>query len=325
MKSYIDIRLADPFLKPYWRHERVVQMVTTTPPARCGRFDDLWIKTYRKFLYSWRKNESQRTRMLYELPGLYYAYAIHDRVAIDSDMALIIESRLLAGCTIEDIANDCKTIPETIMWYEKLFFNVANFLDHNDWIVKNALMPVIGLYVAQSDDDKNRISYAKPYLDMSLKLFSYFGGPIMCDIMINGFKRNNKLKDSAELEDYINDQFTLQLQRRSLQAVQQFEINKYNVTEIFTLHSRIIELKKSVKNQEMQNTDFEKHVNAMLLSMPWTVGRAGKQKYQDTIIGKYDDSAIELDPEEIVMTGYKQESKSAQELLEISPFENREV
>ena len=327
MKVYQDIRLADPFLRPNWRHERVVRMLSTTPPARCNRFDDEWIKTYKKFLFSWHKNNLQRERLLYEMPGIYFAYNVHDRISTDPEMALLIESRLLAGMPTEDIANDCKTIPETIEWYEKLFFNVSDFLEHNDWIVKHVLYPAIdGFYIDSKDsNDKKAPAITKPYLDMTLKLFSYFGGPIMCDIMINGFKRDNKLKNAEDLSSYMNEQFMLQVERRSLQAMCKYEINTYNVMELFNIHSRIIELKNSAKNADTQHTDFEKHVNAMLLAIPWNVGRSSKQKYEGTIIGKFDDSAVELDSEEIVMSGFNQEPDTAKELLYSKPYTDREV
>ena len=317
MKGYRDIRLADPFLRPYWRHERVVRMLGSVPPARCRRYDDIWIQEYKKFLFAWRRGVEHRERLLYENPGLYYAYNLYDRMHIEPDMALMIEARLLAGSTPEMIANECKTIPETIEWYERLFFNVLDFLPHHDWILKNVLLPASDRFVDPPIDAvtslRNPTEIVRPYLDMTLKFFAYFGGPLVCDIMISGFRRNNQVQNPEDLTDYFNDHFASQLQRRSAQAAGQFEINKYNIMELFTTHTRLIEVQRSGKSPENRHNDFETNINEMLTAIPWTAGKASKTLYEGSMIGLYDDSAIELDSEETILTGVGMELESARE------------
>lgn len=332
MKVYRDVRLADPFLRPYWRHERVVRMLSTVPPARCKRYDDIWIQEYKKFLFAWRRGEEHRERLLYENPGLYYAHSLHDRMHIEPEMTLMIEARLLAGCTIESIANDCKTMPETVEWYEKLFFNVADFLPHHDWIVRNILLPASDRFVDHAQSHNDALAVAKPaseivrpHLDMTLKFFAYFGGPLVCDIMISGFRRGKQVRNPDELADYFNEQFASQLQRRSAQAAGQFEVNKYNVMELFATHTRIIEIQRSGKNQENRHNDFEKNVNAMLSELPWSVGQVGQKMYVGSLIGKYDDSPVELDSEEIIVTGSGKEPESAKEVIGVNVFRRREL
>lgn len=328
MKNYFDIRLADPFLRPNWRHERVLKMLGMVPPERCTRYDDPWIKEYKKFLAQWRKAEYQRERLMHEYPGLYYAYRLHENAYAEPELCLMIQARLLAGYTPKEIAHDCKTIPETIEWYEKLFFNVADFLEHNDWIVKNVLIPSVTNFIVQPEvvdaDDRRVPEIVKPYLDMTIKMFSYFGGPLLCDIMINGFKRNNRLENLEDLSNYMNENFMLQLERRSLQAVTKFEINRYNVMELLNMHSNIIAMKKADKNDQTQRNELEKHIYAMMTAFPWAAGLHGAKKYEGTPMGTYDKSAIELNSSELVEVGMGNPVASIEaELKEKSPFENR--
>lgn len=333
MKIYQDVRLADPFLKPYWRHERVVRMLRTTPPERCKHYDDPWVQGYRKFLFTWRRGESHREQLRYENPGLFYAYSLYDRMVIEPDIALMVEARLLAGISAESIANDCKTMPETIQWYERLFFNVSDFLTHHDWMMKNVLLPASDRFAPagpEEDDDDDaaevKPSYAivRPHLDMTLKFFAYFGGPLICDVLISGFRRDRHVRKAEDISDYFNDQFLLQLQRRSAQTIGQFEINKYNVMELFATHTKLIELTRSSKSQEVRHTEFEKNVNAMLTEFPWNVGGASKQLYRDSPIGKYDDSAVELDSEEVILTGAGKEPDSLRSILGVDVFSRKE-
>ena len=299
MKIYRDVRLADPFLRPYWRHERVLRMRT----ERVRTTDDQWIAGYRKFLkqYLAATDIEHREKLLLENPGVYYAQIIHERMPVEPDIALIIEARLLSGASVEQIAHDCKTIPETIEWYEKIFFNVQAFLEHHDWIVSNVLLPAVEKM--PKDDpkkEKKKIKeIVKPHLDMTLKFFAYFGGPIVCDTMISGFRRNSQVKNVEDLSDYFNEQFARQLQIRSTQAAGRFEITPFNIMELFATHTKIIEIQRSADNQENKRTEIEKNIHAMLTDFNWSVGKSGATALNGTKLGEYDATALELDPMEI--------------------------
>ncbi len=319
MKVYRDVRLANPFLRPNWRHERVVQMLATVPPERCKRYDDQWVKDYKTFLFQWNKGENNRDRLMYDNPGLYFAYLLHDRMYVEPELRLIIEARLLAGSPKEEIADACKTIPETIEWYERLFFNVEDFLKHRDWILKHVLLPSSDRFVEdESDDDSDDFKprpsseLVRPHLDMTLKFFAYFGGPMVCDLMITGFRRDKRVTSMEELPEYFHEQFMSQIMRRSAQAAGQFEINKYNVMELFATHSRIIEIMRASESQEDRHNEFEKHVNAMLSELPWTVGLDSKKLYADTPIGVFDENAAELNSEELMLYGAGKEPESVE-------------
>ena len=308
MKVYRDVRLADPFLKPNWRHERVVQMLASVPPQRCKRYDDKWVQGYKKFLFQWNKSEDNRDRLMHDNPGLYFAYLLFDRMYVEPELRLMIEARLLAGTHYADIANECKTIPETIEWYERIFFNVREFLPHHDWILKHVLLPASDRYIGDEDDDdeeqaraQSNAEIVKPHFDLTLKFFAYYGGPLACDVMISGFRRDRKVLSHDDLPDYFHDQFMTQITRRSAQASGQFEINKYNVMELFATHSRIIEIQRSVDSSEGRHTEVEKHLSAMLSEFPWTVGREGAKLYEGSRLGELDNLAAELEPEETML------------------------
>lgn len=312
MKVYRDVKLADPFLRPYWRHERVVKMLDTVPPERCKRHDDIWIRDYKTFLYQWKKSEDNRDKLMYDNPGLYFAYILFDRMYIEPELRLIIEARLLAGESYKAIAEGCKTIPETIQWYERLFFNVYDFLDHYDWVLKHVLLPASDRFVAEEGDDEDdeddfqvprSTAVVDPHLDMSLKFFAYYGGPVVCDVMISGFRRDRRVASPEGLEDYFNDHFMNQIMMRSAQAAGRFEINKYNVMELFATHSRIIEIQKTVKADDERHSNIDQHIGALLNELHFDAGKSSKKLYDGTAIGSYDEGASEVDPDELLLLG----------------------
>lgn len=323
-KTYNNIQLADPFLRPYWRYTRVLAMMASMPPERCRRYDDEWIRGYRKFLISWQ-NENNREALKHENPGLFFAHSIHNRIVEDPDMGLIIEGRLLTGETVENIADSIKTIPETIQWYEKIFFSVQDFLTHPDWILKQVLLPAIDRFVIDPEDDSDTSDpdpvggiihtpkspvppIAKPHFDMSLKFFAYFGGPKVCDLMLSGFRPDMRVTSYDEIHDFFNEQFAVQIKRRSAQVAGLFDINRYNVMELFAVHTKLIEIQRAVdKDPAQKHNEFERNLIAMLDALPFASGKAGKDMYEGTLIGKVDSSAAEMSDEELLTAGAGEE------------------
>lgn len=324
--SYKDVRLYNPFLRPDWRFERVLKLVGRVPtPGRTTKLDDEHIKEARSFMLRWRKGEAAREQLLQENPGLYYAHMVHDNLHTDPEVRFMMEARLLSGQPPEEIAEALKTLPQTVTWYEKIFFNIKPFLSHHDWIVKHVLLPASDRFVAHDDDDDDDVPQpqgtpliVRPHLDMTLKFFSYFGGPVMCEFMIGGFKRGMAVHTQDDISAWLDDQWQLTLQRRSAQASGVFEVNRYNVMELFATHSRIIELQRTAESGDERRSMFERHVQAMLTELPWTVGRQAKELYSDSAIGAFEETAAELNAEELILMGAGETPKYLDDLPDVS-------
>ncbi len=328
--SYKDVRLFNPFLRPDWRFERVLKLVGRVPtPGRTTKLDDRFIKKARSFMLKWRKGEGAREQLLIEDPGLYYAYMIYDNIHTDPEVRFMLEARLLSGQPADEIANALKTLPDAVKWYERLFFNVRPFLSHHDWIVKHVLLPSADRFLDADDDDDDDDDVAahpqnnvplivRPHLDMTLKFFAYFGGPILCEFMIGGFKRGMTVHSHEDIAPWFNEQWQLTLQRRSTQAAGVFEVNRYNVMELFATHARIVELQRSAESGDERRSVVESHIHAMLTELPWTVGKQAKELYSDSVIGEYDEIAAELNSEELMCIGGGEKPKYLNELPEIS-------
>jgi hypothetical protein len=310
--SYKDVRLYNPFLRPDWRFERVLKLVGRAPaPGRTTKLDDSYIKEARSFMLKWRKGELAREQLLQDNPGLYYAYMVYDNLHTDPEVRFMMEARLLSGQPAEEVADALKTLPQTVIWYEKLFFNVDPFLTHHDWIVKHVLLPSSDRFMVHdaADDEGDEHDpvargtplIIRPHLDMTLKFFSYFGGPVLCEFMIGGFKRGATAITQDDIPGWLDEQWQLTLQRRSAQAAGVFEVNRYNVMELFATHTRIIELQRTAETGDERRSVFERHVHAMLEDLPWTVGKEAKKLYSDSAVSAFEDTAAELDPEELIL------------------------
>ena len=325
--TYTDVRLYDPFLRPDWRFERVLRLVSRVPaPGRTTKRDDEHIKAARSFMLRWNRGEEWRENLLDENPGLYYAHSIYANLHMDPEVKFMLEARLLADQPIEEIADRLKTMPETVSWYERLFFNVSPFLQHHDWIVKHVLLPSSDRFVEHDDDEDDGAPapqgtplVIRPHLDMTLKFFAYFGGPILCDFMISGFRRGNVVQGSEDISSWLDDQWRVTLQRRSAQAAGVFEVNRYNVMELFATHARIIELQKNSESGEERRSTFTRHVSTMLSQLPWTVGRRGAEQISEIgAMGEMDNAAAEINDEELILIGSGEVPDSVKEIDNLS-------
>jgi len=308
--SNADPRVYDPYRRPDWRFERVLQLADRQPvPGRCTKRDDDAIRDMKSFLLRWRnRSASGRDELLHENPGLYYAYRLHENEADDHELEFMIQSRLLSGQSSEDIANALGTLPEAVTWYETIFFNVIDRLENHDWIVKHVLLPAADRNIIQAqpgDDGTHQPArftiVAKPFLDWSLKWFSYFGGPVVCEWMIGGFKQGRKVTRQEDINSFVDEHWSNTIRRRSAQAAGIFEVNKYNVMELFHTHAQIMTLERSTDTAENKTTDLEHHINHFLGGLPWAVGAAGKKQLADLGVGEFDESSAELRADELML------------------------
>lgn len=324
-KSYRNVQSYNPFLTPNWRFERILKLVDRMPhPGRTTRYDDEYIRAGRSFILRWRSgDDSVRARMIQEEPGIAYAYMIYDQaIGLEPEMQFLIEARLLSNQDYPAIAFALKTEIEVVEWYEKLFFNVRPYLVHHDWILKHVLLPSVDRTDTNDDDEDDEESFMKfttppvikPHLDMTLKFFAYYGGPLLCEFMMSGFKRGNIVRNQDEIGAFIDDTWSHQMRKRSAQAAGVFEVNKYNVMDLFAVHTKLVEIQQNADSSEDKKSSIERHIHAMLTEIPWTVGEDAKEVFEGTLVGDYDLQAAELRDDELMLIAAGQQPVGIQEI-----------
>lgn len=307
--TYADLRRGDFFSRPEWRWERVLELTSRNPvPGRCTRRDDDYVRRARAFHIKWTRQystEAGRRELFFEEPGLFHAYQIHEKADDDPEGAMYLQARLLAGQTPEQIFDAMGLDALTVEWYEAVFFNVLDRLKRRDWITKQVLLPAMLRHHDVAADEQHGIpfrdsSVARPFLDGSLKMFAYFGGPHLVDLLITGFQSGKPLARQEDLNNWLDANWATTIRRRSAIASQQFEINKYNVLELFQIHTRIIEIDRSEESQDAARTTTERHIKAMLDELPFVAGDAGRKLAAGAPTEPYDDQAGELRDDELL-------------------------
>lgn len=300
----------NPFREPDWRWERVLDMADRQPtPGRCSRRDDEYIRAARSFLLRWRaRADADRRELFYENPGLFLAYQIFEKQQEADERALTLQARLLANMGYKEIARSMDTLHQAVDWYEALFFNVRDKLHARDWVTRQVLVPAMsrGLGLDRAAEEERSPwaaqPIAHPFLDSSLKMFAYFGGPVVCEFMIYCFQAGKRCASPDKLGEWFDEHFSVTAKARSAQAARTFEINKFNVMELFATHLRILEIEKSADSAEHKRTTIEKHVGALLgeLEGVWSVG-ADQEQVEGTGLPAYDAAAAELRDDELLL------------------------
>jgi hypothetical protein len=279
MRNYAAFQRYNVFRIPSWRFVRAMELLQqSTTLRRTSRFDDPYVRAAVQFLQSLnnRVRPHREEELLWKNPGLYYAHDIYQKQNTDDGSAVnhVIQARLLARQPKAQIATYLGVHEETIEWYEAMFFDVINYLQCRDWITVRILLPAM-ISDMPVNDYRVDSACAFPFMDGSLKLFAYFGGPVITDILIAGFNSGTPYATNEDADTWIDDAWLRQMRRRSMQAAATCRINKYHIGELFNVHARIMELQKD-KGGKLTKSMQERQVHAYLDEIPWMLGPDGR-------------------------------------------------
>lgn len=265
----MDFQQNNPRRKPEWRHERICDILDRRSQLKPS--DDHYVRSGKKFLARWRKSrtEKQREKLFLSSPGLFYAYQLFEESAEDPIPSLILETRVLAGFTEDQIAKGLTTIPETVSWYEKLFFDVRPYLDNRDWIVSQVLSP--SLAKSFSPYRKDQPSQPFRFLDPSIKFLAYFGGPLVADTLIWGIYAIPPPESPERLGYWLDKQWSHLLKKKSQQAALLMEVNRFNVMDLMRIHIDLIEQGRADEEAARDYSYWESAIREVLSAIPLRV------------------------------------------------------
>lgn len=178
------------FRLPQWRWSRVLEMCQTYPPARALPSDDEFIRQAKQFWILYRVdhlNPVARLRLANQHPDLLAAVELG--VFADApwdatkDVACdMIRAQILAAQSVKEIEMSTGLSPETIRWYERLFFDVRDRLEYPVWVMSHVLLPA-------ADRENLRRKY-RSYQSSAvcsgfvLQMLAYYAGKQVFDTML---------------------------------------------------------------------------------------------------------------------------------------------
>jgi hypothetical protein len=170
------------------RWKRIVDLADRGEPA-AHRYDDQWVRHGLVYLNRLRSclGEQDRARLAQEFSAIDTAYKLYGSTN-KLDRA-ILEARLLARQTIDEVAAFCGIPVEAVVIYEGLFFQVLGRLDSRAFILIAAVCPDGKLWDGTLTEDDT---------DVLLKVYGYLKGPIFLEELIRYFRRGCSVPHQLE-------------------------------------------------------------------------------------------------------------------------------
>jgi hypothetical protein len=229
------ILMQGPFRRPQWRLDRAVQLISHYPdPLRPGRHDDHYVRVYRQLLLALAaagRSKAEQEAVSRACPHVYGAHKLHYSSQRESQQ--ILEARLLTHESIDEIALRFGVAPQAIDYYEKLFFDVRDWLDCTGWI---RIMAIKGPLSTYGDNNKGEMTLEqRGYL---YRLFAYFGGPLVLDAIVNGLGTKTRPQFGDDVGDWFDDALKQIVRSTALAAAHSVQLNERNMMQFIRLAQR---------------------------------------------------------------------------------------
>jgi len=276
-----------------------------------GTTDDAFTKTVRRYLSIKGKCKEDLDFMELEtkFPGIFWAEQIYSNQAHDTRWA--VEARLLANEKAEAIAEKVSTTPETILWYERVFFNVAPHLRKPDYIA----CVVMGRSIHAGLHERD--------YDLLWKMFGYAYGPIFLDTIIMPFVGPAHVTSPDQVEAAWEDLYVATLAKKA--AVSAMTVpTAYNQCTIMQLYNDMKRIEKDTGGGPVAFASISNNVYAALAQLPFHSGTKGQVT---TVEGRpvldvpalpyYDDQSAELRASELVQVALGRENPELRDIVKI--------
>ncbi len=262
-----------------WRYQRVVEVVRDGQPGSRSQDDDK-MRTGYQFLRQWdaAKTKAEKELLFLKYPALTYAYQLHSRRSAQQ-IRFVIEARLLAGESDEEIAEKVATLPQTVYWYEALFFCVRDRLNYTDYIVD----------VIRKQATRRK---AAPR-EATIQMLGYFGGPVVLEHALYGFGIGERPAELANLAAFYDRIQSARLRVQAVAAAMDMEVDQHNVMPLLETHRRLMEMDRET-NQDGSTPELLQAVDGMLSSLKWEVGRRFPGTRKPTLLDEFKETAVEL-------------------------------
>jgi hypothetical protein len=261
-----EILIQNPFRRPEWRLDRVMELIRHRPqPLLPRRTDDHNIHVYRRVLLELAaagEDRDRRDAVFCEYPAVCRAHLLH--YSADVETRQLLEARLLTTESLDKIAGRLATAPAMVDYYEKIFYSVRDRLQHRDWIRKVICGRSIG---GHGIENTRSHSALRGYV---LRLFAYHGGPLALDAVINGMVITTMPQRTKDVGGWFDDVLGQLVQTTATAAASTLEMNQKNMMQTVKLALRA-SAAGAKTGTEPPLTQYEELMEKFLASINWSI------------------------------------------------------
>lgn len=269
----------DPQRPADWRWARAQWL--TSQRSRYARQKDeedvvLVARSYQKLLANCR-SDTDHDALRRKYPGIYWAHRIHET---SSGVRWALEAWLLTGASPSLIVQRNRVTPETLTWYEKLFFSVTDSLACPDYI----LNVVIGSAVHRGVNDRD--------YDLLWKLFGFLGGVDVLDSMITQ-------KANPRAEAWFGDHTRFTIRRKAAIAAHTMPV-AFHHQVILETYTKVAELERLHGNTEESHNLMVKQLHLAMAAVDSVITVGDRSPTGPEALLVHEKDAVELRASELL-------------------------
>lgn len=283
----------DPFRVVSWRWERAVAIARGLS-ALSRRRDDAWIKRaadFHRLMTKAGNKKAQKHLLIERHPEIFYAHHLYMGREDEGRQATpyMIEARVLARQTPEQVAKAVCVEQPVVEAYLKLFFDVEERLDAIDYIYQAVMGPGI-----------NRGNLRMRAFDVLWKLAGYCGGVHILESIRDPFPRN-----FADTVDDVDATYDMNVRRNS-RRLSNLASSSISVSDNMTSLGLMEHWRQMVSDEAKGGGSNEAksknsaNVQAMLGTLRFSVGVKGPTSQVNPDIRTYDSLGAELRGDELI-------------------------
>jgi hypothetical protein len=283
----IEFSPRNPVRSPSWRWDRARNVLEDGVPFSRRR-DDKHVRRaieFRRRLEEATVPSQIAALELYD-EGLFWAHQIfHQTDEYYEALKHELEARILAQDTTENTARRCCATLETVLAYETVFFNVSERIENRGYILHRVLGPQIHDNLRPSD------------WPLLWKVFGYFGGPVVLDMMIDQQVDPQRPNSPSELSKFVQDLAAKAITRKAAVAAHTMGINDFNSPEIIEQFTKLLAVEKAAgAGGGGPATSLGDNVEACLKAVRWLAGPRlpSAPGVEPTLLQQYDTKRFEL-------------------------------
>ena len=152
--------------------------------------------------------------------------------------------------TLEEIDGRFATEPRVIEFYESVFINVRDQLQHRDWVSK-VIVSARSSYRANQRGGMTDEQRGYVY-----RLFAYFGGPLALDAVITGIGPTTTASRMDDVDKWFEDELVQLVRTTAAVAASTLSIHPKNVLRVLKLRfaqTRTAKVREHVSDTEVEN------------------------------------------------------------------------
>jgi hypothetical protein len=292
----------DPFKPPDWRWQRAEWLLEKGRYARKAS-DDAHTVRAKKFMVALHnvKDDLDQARLAEREPGIFYAVQIHRRE--DQDTRWSIEARVLGRQDVAGIAKKCRTTEEVIGWYERLFFDVRDELEHADYVCNVVMGRSIHAGVAERQ------------YDLLWKILGFAHGHVMLDALITRTVNPAIVTSADQLETVFAQGHKAMLAMKAYLAGATLPI-AYNQQVIMEAYAKLLDIEKNSVDGGGE-TMMQQGVQTLLTSLKFAVATAPVDLPR---LGHYDGRSVEPRASEMIGMSLGRQTADLDDVIDQNPF-----